>query len=305
MNNFTRDLLNPATLAVPLYAALMWWEIVTLRRQKAEGRDVLGYDRRDARASILLGLVSLVTVGVLNALVKALADWLWQWRLVDLGTGLLGWAAALVAWDFAYYWFHRTEHETRFLWSEHVNHHSSERYNLSTALRQPWTPIGVLVFFPPLTLLGVRPWMIMFSGGFNLVYQYWIHTEAIDRLPRWFEFTFNTPSHHRVHHGSQSQYLDRNHGGVLIVWDRLFGTFEQEGERVRYGLTKNIHTYNLWKIFNHEVVAIVHDVARAETTGDRLRYIFAAPGWSPTRHDDDTDGERSGSISHARIPMDR
>lgn len=275
------DLKNPAVLAVPLYFALIWWEVGAVRRLKLAGKDVLGYERRDTRASLLVGAVSLITVGGLNYVVKILSELLWEYRVTDLGNGVVGWTVALLGWDFMYYWLHRVEHESRILWSAHVNHHSSEFYNLSTALRQPWTPVVLILFFPPLALIGVRPWMIAVSGGFNLVYQFWIHTEAVDRLPRWFEFIFNTPSHHRVHHGSQSQYLDRNHGGVLIIWDRLFGTFEPEGERVRYGLTKNINSFRLWTIFSHELVAIGRDVKNATRWRDRFGYVFAGPGWSP------------------------
>jgi len=275
------ELMNPAVLAVPLYAALIFWEVRALPRRLAAGRDVIGYEKRDTVASIAIGFVSLATVGLLNLAVLALSDWLWQWRITDLGNGVVGWTVALLGWDFAYYWLHRVEHESRILWSAHVNHHSSRHYNLSTALRQPWTPLVIVLFFPPLALIGVRPWMIMFAGGFNLVYQFWIHTEAVDRLPRWVEFIFNTPSHHRVHHGSNQQYLDRNHGGVLIIWDRLFGTFEPEVERVRYGLTKNIDTFKLWTIFNHELVAIGRDVRSATRWRDRFGYVFAGPGWKP------------------------
>lgn len=275
------DLLNPAVLAVPFYLAMIVWEYRTLPVQAASGRDVLGYSRPDARASILFGLISLATVGALNVVIVLGAEWLWQYRITDLGNGVVGWTVALLGWDFAYYWLHRVEHESRILWAAHVNHHSSEYYNLSTALRQPWAPIVIILFFPPLALIGVRPWMIMVSGGFNLVYQFWIHTEAIDKLPRWFEFIFNTPSHHRVHHGSQSQYLDRNHGGVLIIWDRMFGTFEPEQERVRYGLTKNINSFSQWTIFSHELVAIGRDVKAATNWRDRFGYVFAGPGWSP------------------------
>ena len=275
------DLKNPAILAVRLYFALIWWEVRALARLRAAGKDVLGYERRDTWASLLVGAVSLITVGGLNLVVKILSEWLWDYRLTDLGNGVLGWTVALLGWDFAYYWLHRVEHESRILWSAHVNHHSSERYNLSTALRQPWTPVVLVLFFPPLALIGVRPWMIAVSGGFNLVYQFWIHTEAVDKLPRWFEFVFNTPSHHRVHHGSNGQYLDRNHGGILILWDRLFGTFEREVDSVRYGLTKDIGSYNLGVIAFHEYRDIARDVRGATRWADRLGYVVRGPGWSP------------------------
>ena len=275
------DHIDPAIVAAPIYIVAMLWERRIVTRRRSAGDDLRGFRRADMWASLKMGMVSILTVGILNLGVYALAKWLWQWRVTDLGNGVLAWAVGMLAWDFAYYWFHRWEHECRFFWAFHVNHHSSEYYNLSTALRQPWTPLLLLAIMPPIVLLGVRPWIMMTCGGLNLIYQFWVHTEAIDRMPRWFEFVFNTPSHHRVHHGSNRQYLDRNHAGILIVWDRLFGTFEPERERVVYGLTKNIDTFVLWTVFAHEYAAIWRDVRRARTWRERLGYTFAGPGWRP------------------------
>jgi sterol desaturase/sphingolipid hydroxylase (fatty acid hydroxylase superfamily) len=197
----------------------------------------------------------------------------------DLGAGALGWLAAVAGWDLIYYWNHRFMHEVRALWAIHVVHHSSERYNLSTALRQPVAESLILsVPYGLLALLGVRPGVIETARGINLLYQYWIHTETIRSLGP-LEQVLNTASHHRVHHGSQRQYLDRNHGSILIVWDRLFGTFEPEGERVVYGLTKNIDTYNPLRIASHEYAAIAHDVATARTWRDRVAHVVRGPGW--------------------------
>ncbi len=204
-------------------------------------------------------------------------------RVTDLGQGWVAWVVALVAWDFAYYWSHRSQHRIRFGWANHVQHHSSEHYNLSTALRQPVTNWQEWVFFPVIALLGVQPWIVFAAGSINLLYQYWIHTEVIDRLPRWFEYVFNTPSHHRAHHGSQQQYLDRNYAGILILWDRLFGTFEPEVERVRYGLTHNIDTYNPLRIATHEWRDIAVDIASARTWHDRFSYLLRGPGWAYAR----------------------
>lgn len=273
------DYLDPAILAVPLYVGALYWERHVLDRRRAGGDDLLGYVQPDTWASLGMGLVSLLTVGVLNLGVYSIAQFLWQWRLVDLGNGPTAWVVGMIAWDFAYYWTHRWEHECRFFWAAHVNHHSSELYNLSTALRQPWSPVLVLVTLPPIVLLGVRPWIMMSCGGLNLIYQFWVHTEAIGRLPRWYEYVFNTSSHHRVHHGSNRQYLDRNHGGIFILWDRLFGTFEPEVERVRYGLTKNIHTYNLWRVFSHEYAAILADFRTARGAKQKFGAVFFGPGW--------------------------
>ncbi len=269
-------------IAIPFFLISIIWEVRVVGRRRAAGdRSILGYEKRDTWASVLMGLVSLATVALLNLAIIAISEVLWHHRVTDLGSSWLGWTVAMIGWDFAYYWTHRWEHEVRFFWAAHVNHHSSEYYNLSTALRQPWTPLLILATFPPLALLGVSPELIMAAGGVNLLYQFWIHTEAIDRLPEWFEFIFNTPSHHRVHHGTNPQYLDRNHGGILILWDRMFGSFEPEVDRVLYGITKNIHTFNLWRIFDHEYVAMFRDAARATTWRDRFGYVFRGPGWAP------------------------
>lgn len=273
------DYPEPTLYAAPLFIGLLLVERAVLQRAKAEGKPVLGYEPRDMRASIGMGLVSLATVFVINLAVYAIAHGLFAYRFFDLGEGLLGWTVALIGWDFSYYWHHRVEHENRLLWACHVNHHSSRYYNLSTALRQPWTPFAHLVFFPVWALVGVAPWMIMVSGGLNLIYQYWIHTEAVDRMPRWFEYIFNTPSHHRVHHGANPEYLDKNYAGILIVWDRLFGTFVEERARVVYGLTKNIDTYKLLDIAFHEYVAIARDLRATHGLKNRLAILWHGPGW--------------------------
>ena len=202
----------------------------------------------------------------------------------DLGEGLLGWAVAIAGWDFIYYWNHRLMHEVRALWAIHVVHHSSERYNLSTALRQPVADVlGVFVPYGLLARIGVRPRLIEQARGVNLLYQYWIHTDTIRRLGKGEE-VLNTPSHHRVHHGSNRKYIDRNHGSILILWDRLFGTFQREEEPVVYGLTKNIGTYNPAMIASHEYVDIVRDVADSTNWADRLSYVLRGPGWAYERH---------------------
>lgn len=242
----------------------------------------LGYDRRDTATSLAMGIGNvLVNIG---------------WKLVVLaayaGAYLLApfhlptdnpltWIALFFADDFAYYWYHRTHHEIRVFWASHVVHHSSERYNLSTALRQPWTPFSALPFWLALAFLGFPPWMILLQQSISLLYQFFIHTERIGKLCKPIEFVMNTPSHHRVHHGSNAQYLDRNYGGILIIWDRLFGTFEAEGERVRYGLTKNITTFNPVRVATHEWVAVWRDLRRARTWSARLGHLFRHPGWSP------------------------
>ncbi len=201
----------------------------------------------------------------------------------DLGTGLAANAVAIVGWDAIYYWNHRFNHESRWLWAMHVVHHSSERYNLSTALRQPVAEgLTMSVPYGLLALAGVRPSVIENARALNLIYQFWIHTEAVQSIGR-LESVLNTPSHHRVHHGVNRQYLDRNHGSILILWDRLFGTFEPEGERVVYGLTSNIDTYNPLTIATHEWRDIARDVAGAATWRERWSFLLRGPGWAYDR----------------------
>jgi sterol desaturase/sphingolipid hydroxylase (fatty acid hydroxylase superfamily) len=202
---------------------------------------------------------------------------------LDLGAGAWACGAGVLGWDFIYYWNHRASHESRWLWAVHVVHHSSERYNLSTALRQPVAEgITLSVPYGLLALAGVRPGLIEQARGINLIYQFWIHTEAIKRLS-WVERVFNTPSHHRVHHGSNRQYLDRNHGSILILWDKLFGTFEEEDEPVVYGLTRNIDSFNPVTIAGHEWLDLAEDVASAQNWHDRWSFLLRGPGWAYAR----------------------
>ena len=209
---------------------------------------------------------------------------LWQRRRGDLGTGLAARAAAVLGWDLIYYVNHRMMHEVRAMWAHHVVHHSSERFNLSTALRQPVSPFGLGVPMGLLSWAGVRPSLVEEARGVNLLYQYWIHTDAIRRLGP-AEEVLNTPSHHRAHHGSNRRYIDRNHGSILIVWDRLFGTFAREAddEPVVYGLTRNIDTFQPLRIIGHEYAAMFRDVADSSTWADRASFVLRGPGWAYRR----------------------
>jgi sterol desaturase/sphingolipid hydroxylase (fatty acid hydroxylase superfamily) len=245
----------------------------------------VGYERRDTATSLAM-LVGSVAIGFAFAgAFTKLDQWLFKHRISNFGSRRGKLLTAMVLWDLLYYWEHRLMHEVRLLWAHHVSHHSSERYNLSTALRQPWSPFLVVWVFAPMPLLGYPFATTRKAGQLNLLYQYWIHTEAVDRLHPWFEKIFNTPSHHRVHHGANRQYLDKNYGGILIVWDKLFGTFEPEVRRIKYGLTKNIRTYNPIKVGYHEFVDIARDVRRSGSVREGLRAVFGPPGWTP-RNDD-------------------
>lgn len=237
------------------------------------------------RIAAIGGVVATVAGGITVATTwTALTDvdHLWRRRfLPDLGGGPGALVAALVGWDLVYYWNHRLMHEHRFLWAIHVVHHSSERYNLSTALRQPVADaFGVFVPYGALALLGFRPSLLARARELDLLYQYWIHTDTIRSLGP-LETVLNTPSHHRVHHGSNRRYLDRNHGGILIVWDRLFRTYQREREPVVYGLTTNIRTFRPLRVATHEYAAMLRDVAGARRWRDRLDVVLRRPGWRP------------------------
>ncbi|MEU2176756.1 sterol desaturase family protein [Nocardia sp. NPDC019219] len=244
--------------------------------------DQLGYQFRDARTSVLMGLGNVVVNLGWKLVVVAVYAAAYLAAPVHLPADQpLTWIALFFADEIAYYWYHRTHHTVRVFWASHVVHHSSEFYNLSTALRQPWTPFSSLPYWLPLALAGFPPWMILLQQSVSLLYQFFIHTERVGTLWRPAEFVFNTPSHHRVHHGSNDRYLDKNYGGILIVWDRLFGTFEPETERVRYGLTKNIETFNPAKVAAHEWISIWRDLRGASSWRARGGYLFRGPGWSP------------------------
>lgn len=244
--------------------------------------DQLGYQFRDARTSVLMGLGNVVVNLGWKLVVVAVYAAAYLAAPVHLPADQpLTWIALFFADEIAYYWYHRTHHTVRVFWASHVVHHSSEFYNLSTALRQPWTPFSSLPYWLPLALAGFPPWMILLQQSVSLLYQFFIHTERVGTLWRPVEFVFNTPSHHRVHHGSNDRYLDKNYGGILIVWDRLFGTFEPETERVRYGLTKNIETFNPARVAAHEWISIWRDLRGASSWRARGGYLFRGPGWSP------------------------
>ena len=271
------DLVLPA---IPFFILFLVLEIVSFRHIH-EDDDLIGYERTDTATSLTMGLTSVVVGALWGLVANAVYAGIYTVSPWHLPTNEW-WTYVLlfVADDLAFYWYHRVGHEVRVFWAAHVVHHSSQHFNLSTALRQPIFPMTALPFWAPGALF-FPPWMIFGMQSVSLIYQFGLHTERIGRLWAPIELTFNTPSHHRVHHGAQQQYLDRNYGGILIIWDRLFGTFEPEGERVRYGLTKNLETHHPVTVATHEWKDVVRDVRGARTWRDRLGYMFAGPGWRP------------------------
>ncbi len=272
---------DPVVYAIPFFLIAIATELYINWKEQLQL-----YEKKEALSSIGMGLGSLV----INVVMKGLAFGVYTliFNAVHGENGGLGWhwwvwVLILFADDFTFYWHHRLSHEIRLLWAAHVNHHSSTTLNLATALRQSWAEqLYKYVWWLWLPLVGFPPLMILMMMSISLIYQYWVHTELIRRMPRWFEFVFNTPSHHRVHHASNVRYLDQNHAGILIIWDRMLGTFaeENDNEKPVYGITKNINTYNLFVIASHEFVDIWKDVKRAPKFSDKLKYIFYPPGWS-------------------------
>lgn len=268
---------DPTVYFIPGFILLMLLEIIVSNREHLKI-----HEWKDSTASIGMGLGSLVLGVGVKFTAFAFFTYLHQFAIFDIGYQWWAWVLILFADDFSFYWHHRLSHHIRVLWAAHINHHSSVNYNLAVALRQSWTELFYkYVFWLWLPILGFEPVMIFTMMGFSLIYQFWVHTKTIKKLGP-LEWVLNTPSHHRVHHASNARYLDRNHAGILIIWDRLFGTFQEELDEdpVVYGITSNIHTYNLFKIAFHEFGNIIKDVSEAPNLKSKLAYVFAPPGWS-------------------------
>ncbi|MEO1515400.1 MAG: sterol desaturase family protein [Bacteroidota bacterium] len=270
--------LSPIVLAIPIFFTLMAVELIYEAIQQRKT-----YRINDAVTNINAGVLqqlsgtflSLVKIGLYVLLFEHCA-------LYHLPKNGWTFALAMILWDLCYYWEHRMAHTISLFWGGHVVHHQSEEYNLSVALRQTSTGfIWGIPFFLPMALIGISPEQFVLVGGLNLLYQFWIHTEHIQKLPVWFEAIFNTPSHHRVHHGRDPKYIDKNYGGILIVWDRLFGTFKAEEERPHYGITKPLKSWNpVYANFAH-YIDLFGLVRQARTAGDVWKMLFRKPGWLP------------------------
>lgn len=269
--------------AIPGFILLITVEVLYAVKMQKEL-----YEVKDAATSISLGLGNLLTGLVTKGFIALLFAFIYEYRIFTIPyTIWWGWVLCFFADDFSYYWMHRCSHGIRWFWASHSVHHTSEHYNLAAALRQTWTGnlTGSFLFWSWMPFVGFHPGMIFLMQSASLLYQFWIHTETIRKFPKWFEYIFNTPSHHRVHHGSDIEYLDKNHAGTLIVWDRLFGTFQPESFRPTYGLTKNVHTFNPVRVAFHEWINIGKDLRKSKKFSHILHYLFGAPGWS---HDGST-----------------
>jgi len=285
-------------LAAPLYLVLLLAEYVLVRRGLLAGR----FRQEDTHTSLIMGIGSIVGAMVFGTLGAFTIWWAYENRIATIGFEWWAFVLCFILDDLRFYWGHRISHRSRWFWAAHVVHHSSEFYNLSTALRQPWTGTitGLVIIAVPMVWLGFHPALVGFCASLNLFYQFFLHTEAVKRFPRWIEAVFNTPSHHRVHHARNPRYLDANYAGTLIIWDRLFGTFVPELDRDPpvYGLVKNVNSYNPIKVALGEYQGILADLlAPRASIADRLKYMFAPPGFSH-------DGSRQDSHAIKRAYLD-
>ena len=268
-------------MVIPIFFASIALEIIAVAYFKQRG----SLHAKDDSVSIFMGLFSVVSNGSAAFLTLAMLVWAQQYQIMSLPMTWTALIACFVLDDLRYYVQHRIAHRVRWPWAMHVIHHSSQRFSLAVALRQGWTKhfTGTTFLKIPLVLIGFDPIMVIFCGAVNAIYQFFLHTETVDKLPRWFEAVFNTPSHHRVHHGNNPRYLDSNYAGTLIIWDKMFGTFAAEDpeERPNYGLVKNLETFNPLVIFGHEYLGIFKDICkRGLSLKQRLLYIVAPPGWT-------------------------
>ena len=237
---------DPIPLAIPCFLAAIFIEILWTRRNHKHE-----YHVNDTltclTTSIFSSLAGLYGAGFIGYCYWYLYNHYHPTEMHEfrLSLQIFCWLSLFLLQDFTYYWFHRISHRVNFLWAAHLAHHSSEEYNFAVALRQStFQQFFAWPFYLPLALAGFPPEWLATVISFNLIYQFWFHTREINRLPTWIEAIFNTPSHHRVHHGTNPQYLDKNYGGIFIIWDKLFGTFEAEGEEVRYGITVPLKSFN-------------------------------------------------------------
>lgn len=268
-----KDIPNIILWAVPF---MLFFTVIEMIVTYYQERDY--YERKETIGSILVGIGSLIVNAALKLSLVYLFIWVYNqlpWRMEFAWWTLI---PCYIIYDFFSYWAHRVSHEQRFWWATHVVHHTGEHYNLTVSYRLSWVQHLKLIFFMPVALIGFHPIIFFVTNQIAVLFQFWVHTEYIRRMPAWVEYIFATPSNHRVHHGSQEKYIDKNFGATFIFWDRLFGTFQPEEEQVIYGITTNLESKTNPLIINfHEFVDIFHDVKTAKGLRSKLFYIFGSP----------------------------
>lgn len=268
--------INYIVFAIPVFLVLIGIEVLVDRRKKGHA-----FRLNDSIANLNIGIGEQITSVFFRAFMLMLYDFVFQYRIYDMPSNLFTGLVLLFAFDFIFYWAHRFGHEVNIGWGGHIVHHSSEEYNLTVALRQPWFFSAMTFFmFLPLAWLGFKPELLLIVAGIDILFQFWIHTKYIGKLG-FLELFLNTPSHHRVHHGRNPQYIDKNYAGMFIIWDRMFGTFEEEKEEVVYGITTPLKSWNPAWANVHYFVDLVKIGKPFSKLSDKVKLFFKHPGWKP------------------------
>ena len=269
--------LNPIVLSIPIFFLLIGIELAV---ERFSHRKL--YRLPDSIANLSCGITSQLSGSFLKVLAIGIYEIIFSnLALFSLERNWIYWLALFFLVDLAYYWAHRMSHQINLFWGGHVVHHQSEEYNLSVALRQSsFQTVWTFAFNLPLAFMGFETLDFALMSALNTLYQFWIHTETINKLG-FLEYFLNTPSHHRVHHGRNPKYIDKNHAGTLIIWDKMFGTFQPEEEKPTYGITKPINSWNaVWANFSH-YAEMGKDLRRINKWSDKVKYLFMKPGWLP------------------------
>jgi len=236
------------------------------------------YDGKDFLAAATIGLVNVGISALIKVATFGIAIFFWNISPFKIPVSWWSFIFCFFAVDMARYWAHRVSHEQRFWWATHITHHNSKKYNFSVSFRLGWVQHIKIIFFIPVMFMGFDPFVFFICHQVAVLYQFWIHTEYITKLPAPIEYFFTTPSHHRVHHASDAHYLDKNYGSTFIIWDRMFGTFMEEKERPTYGITKNVDSYNPIYLNFHEFIDIIRDLRKAESFSEGWKILFSKPG---------------------------
>jgi len=271
------DITNLDFTTVIWFAAPIMFAFVLLEYLIGRKQNKNLYDGKDFLASLSIGIGNLILNGFMK--IGMLTVFLFFFNLAPFKIPHTWWSyiLCLIILDFFRYWAHRIAHEQRFWWSTHVVHHSSEQYNFSVSFRLSWTQNLKIIFFLPVILMGFHPLVFFIVHQIEVLYQFWIHTELIRKLPKPIEYIFTTPSHHRVHHSVNEKYIDKNYGSTFIIWDRMFGTFQQEEEQAVYGITKPVNSYNPVFLVFHEWLEVGKDLMRAKSIKEMWQILFGSP----------------------------
>jgi sterol desaturase/sphingolipid hydroxylase (fatty acid hydroxylase superfamily) len=277
------DMLNQYKAApnLLLYASPLMLLFVFIEYYIGQRKNLNLYSRKDFVASVSIGAIYLVVTAI-TGILTIYTVWAVYYYMTPpaLLMGFTWWAflLCLIVYDFCRYWAHRIAHEQRFWWASHITHHSSEHYNFTVSFRLCWIDQVKLIFFLPVVLLGFDPIMFFIVHQIGVLYQFWQHTELIPKMPAWVEYVFVTPTNHKIHHGKNESFIDKNYGSTFIIWDRIFGTYQEPSEKPVYGVTTPPGSFNPAYLVFHEYIDIIKDLKYAKTWKDRRRIVFGRPG---------------------------